>query len=131
MYDSMHGARHAVRVQKSVAIYLELIPHFLSCIGFWESRSDELPVANSFDIHIVDGLSTQSNTDCGVFIVAFAQYLLDGLEISNHLDDIDSIRIWYGVLLWNYGKKKYRQCTVSEDEYTDRLLKKNDGVQQI
>ncbi|KAM3380254.1 hypothetical protein P3S68_005827 [Capsicum galapagoense] len=44
--------------------------------------------------------------DGGVFIAAFAEYLLDGLEISNHLDDIDAIRIRYGVLLWNYGKKK-------------------------
>lgn len=62
VYDSMHGARHVVRVQKSVAAYSELIPHFLSCIGFWESRSDGLPVANSFDIRIVDGLPTQDNT---------------------------------------------------------------------
>ncbi|KAM3233463.1 hypothetical protein P3L10_018822 [Capsicum annuum] len=106
VYDSMYGARHAVRVQKSVAAYLELISHFLSCIGFWKSRSDGLPVANSFDIFIVDGLSTQANTDCGIFVAAFAEFLLDGLEISNYLDDIDAIRIWYGVLLWDYGKKK-------------------------
>ncbi|KAM3246084.1 hypothetical protein P3L10_007851 [Capsicum annuum] len=61
---------------------------------------------DSFDIRIYDGLPTQANTDGGVFIAAFAEYLLDGLEISNHLDDIDAIRIRYGVLLWDYGKKK-------------------------
>ncbi|KAM3337055.1 hypothetical protein P3S68_032755 [Capsicum galapagoense] len=124
----MHGARHVVRVQKSVAAYSELIPHFLSCIEFWESRSDGLPVANSFDIRIVDGLPTQANTDCGVFVAAFAEYFLDGLEISNHLDDIDAIRTRYGVLLWDYGKKKESQCAVSKDESTGRLLKKKDGV---
>ncbi|KAM3363677.1 hypothetical protein P3S68_018531 [Capsicum galapagoense] len=131
VYDSMHGATHAVRVQKSVAAYLELISHFLSCIGFWKNRSDGLLVANSFDIRIVDGLPTQANTDCGVFVVVFAEYLLDGLEISNNLDDIDAIRIRYGVLLWDYGKNKQSQCTVSEDESTGRLLKKKDDVQQI
>ncbi|KAM3235736.1 hypothetical protein P3L10_015773 [Capsicum annuum] len=88
-------------------------------------------MANSFDIRIVDGLPTQANMDCGVFVAAFAEYLLDGLEISNHLDDIDAIRIRYGVLLWDYGKKKQSQCAVSEDESTGRLLKKTDGVQQI
>ncbi|KAF3649876.1 hypothetical protein FXO37_18746 [Capsicum annuum] len=69
--------------------------------------------------------------DCGVYVAAFAKYLLDGLEIYNHLDAIDTIRIWYGVLLWDYAKKKQRQCTVSEDESAGRLLKKNDGMQQI
>ena len=39
--------------------------------------------------------------DCGVFVAIFAEYLLDGLEISNHLEDIDVIRIQYGVLLWD------------------------------
>ncbi|KAF3675663.1 hypothetical protein FXO37_05723 [Capsicum annuum] len=124
VYDSMHGSRHAVRVHKSVAAYSELIPHFFSCIGFWESRSDGLSVANSFDICIVDGLPTQANNN-------ILNYLLDGLQISNHLDDIDAIRIRYGVLLWDYGKKKQSQCAVSEDKSTGRLLKKKDGVQQI
>ncbi|KAM3396397.1 hypothetical protein P3S68_005403 [Capsicum galapagoense] len=88
-------------------------------------------MANSFDIHIVDGLLTQANMDCGVFIAAFAEYLLNGLQISNHLDDINAIRIRYDVLLWDYGKKKQSQYAVSEDESTGRLLKKKDGVQQI
>ncbi|KAF3635319.1 hypothetical protein FXO37_26046 [Capsicum annuum] len=47
---------------KSVAAYLELIPHFLSCIEFWKSRSDGLSIADSFDIRIDDGLPTQANT---------------------------------------------------------------------
>ncbi|KAM3397633.1 hypothetical protein P3S68_001146 [Capsicum galapagoense] len=131
VYDSMHGTRHAVYVQKSVAAYSELIPHFLSCIGFWESRSDGLPVANSFDIHIVEGLPTQANTNYGVFCAAFAEYLLDSLEISTYLDDIDVIRTRSGVLLWDYEKKKQSQCAVSKDESTSRLLKKKDGVQKI
>ncbi|KAF3654130.1 hypothetical protein FXO37_16662 [Capsicum annuum] len=76
-------------------------------------------------------LTLQFNRDCGVYVATFAEYFLDGLEISNYLDDIDAIRIRYGVLLWDYGKKKQRQCAVSEDECTGRLLKKNDGVQQI
>ncbi|KAF3663262.1 hypothetical protein FXO38_10733 [Capsicum annuum] len=131
VYDSIHGAGHVFRVHKSVATYSELISYFLSCIEFWESRSDRLPVANSFDIRIVDGFSTQTNTDCGIFVAAFAEYLLDGLKISNHLDNIDAIHNCYAVLLCDYGKKKQIQCAVSEDESTDRLLKKKDGVQQI
>ncbi|PHT84458.1 hypothetical protein T459_12901 [Capsicum annuum] len=66
--------------------------------------------------------------DCVIFVAAFAEYLLDGLEISNHLDDIDAIHTRYDVLLWDYGKKKQSQCAVSEDESTGRLLKKKDGL---
>ncbi|KAF3633100.1 hypothetical protein FXO38_25762 [Capsicum annuum] len=101
-------------ILKSVAAYLELIPHFLSCIEFWKSRSDGLSIADSFDIRIYDGLPTQANTDGGVFIAAFAEYLLDGLEISNHLDDIDAIRIRYGVLFIILADISGRMCqTVS------------------
>ncbi|KAF3617404.1 hypothetical protein FXO38_34000 [Capsicum annuum] len=48
------------------------------------------------------------------FILAYPEvpltdlYLIDGLEISNHPDYIDVIRIRYGVLPWDYGKKKQK-----------------------
>ncbi|KAF3632925.1 hypothetical protein FXO37_27273 [Capsicum annuum] len=70
-------------------------------------------------------------TDSGLWCIycCFVEYLLDGFDISSHLEDVDAIQIRYGVLLWNYEKKKQRQCAVSEDESTGRLLKKSDDLE--
>ncbi|KAF3623201.1 hypothetical protein FXO38_23071 [Capsicum annuum] len=93
-------------------------------------KIDNMKVTLQFNRFVARSLCVKQ-MDCGAFVAAFAEYFLDGLEISNHLDDIDAIRIWYGVLMWDYGKKKQSQCAVSKDESTSRLLKKKDGVQQI
>ncbi|KAJ8567619.1 hypothetical protein K7X08_019827 [Anisodus acutangulus] len=99
VYDSMSGARQNVAVKKTIEAYSELIPHFLSRIDFWGSRSDGLPAVDFFDICMVDGLPTKANTDWGVFAVAFAEYMIEGSEIPNVIKDIDAIRSRYGTLL--------------------------------
>ncbi|KAM3288159.1 hypothetical protein P3S67_021589 [Capsicum chacoense] len=55
-------------------------------------RSDGIAAADSFDIRMVDGLPTQKNTDCGIFVAAFAEYMIEGIQIPISLDDIDSIQ---------------------------------------
>ncbi|KAM3340098.1 hypothetical protein P3S68_029968 [Capsicum galapagoense] len=87
-------------------LYSELIPNLLSSINFWDKRSDGIAAADSFDIRMVDVLPTQKNTGCGVFVAAFAEYMIEGIQIPVSLDDIDSIRSRYGALLWQYGKTK-------------------------
>ncbi|KAF3664468.1 hypothetical protein FXO38_10097 [Capsicum annuum] len=68
-------------------------------------RIDDMKVTLKFNRFVARSLCVKQ-MDCGVFVAAFAEYFLDGLEISNHLDDIDAIRIRYGMLLWDYEKKK-------------------------
>ncbi|KAK4359358.1 hypothetical protein RND71_021587 [Anisodus tanguticus] len=102
----MGGAHQTIHVKKNVEAYSELIPHFLSRIDFLGSRSDGILAVDSFEIRMVAGLPTQDNTDCDVFTAAFAEYLIEGREISKVVNDIDAIRSRYGALLWDYEKKK-------------------------
>ncbi|KAF3683915.1 hypothetical protein FXO37_01609 [Capsicum annuum] len=88
-----------------------------------DKRIDGIATADSFDIRMVDGLPTQKNTDCGIFVTVFAEYMIEGIQIPASVDDIDSIRSRYGVLLWQYGKIKQKQRAISDDLLEDR--KKN------
>ena len=58
--------------------------------------------------------------DCGVYVVAFAEYLLHGLEILDDIN-IDQMRSWYAVSLYTYGMMKQRDAVESEYEYRKRL----------
>ncbi|PHT33676.1 hypothetical protein CQW23_25476 [Capsicum baccatum] len=68
--------------EKVVSAYSELIPYLLSSIDFGDKRSDGISTADSFDIRMVDGLPTQKNTDCGIFVVAFAEYMIECVQFS-------------------------------------------------
>ncbi|KAF3668559.1 hypothetical protein FXO37_09478 [Capsicum annuum] len=61
-------------------------------------QTDDMKVTLQFNRFVARSLSVKQ-MDCGVFVVVFAEYLFDGLEIYNNLDDIDAIRIRYDVLL--------------------------------
>ncbi|KAF3650832.1 putative TATA-box-binding protein-like [Capsicum annuum] len=66
VYDSMRGARYRRVTEKVVSVYSELIPNLLSSINFWDKRSDGIAAADS---------------DCGVFAAAFAEYMIEGIQI--------------------------------------------------
>ncbi|KAF3632669.1 hypothetical protein FXO37_27340 [Capsicum annuum] len=127
------------RLHKSKAVYESLfLSKFDSDCGKVEGQSSKLienapprkrllfikhPFVKSITERIDDmKVTLLFNRNCGVFVAAFAEYLLDGIEISNHLDDIDAIRIRYGVLLWNYGKKKQRSLESLFAEFKDYVI---------
>ncbi|PHT93205.1 hypothetical protein T459_01087 [Capsicum annuum] len=64
-----------------------------------KSKNDTLP------IKMVDELPQQSQCDCGAFICAFAEYVIHGIDIPKEID-IGHVRMRYGALLWDYGKRK-------------------------
>ena len=53
-------------------------------------------------------------------MVAFAEYLLHGLEIPADMN-IDQMRSWYAVSLYTYDMMKQRDAVESEYEYRKRL----------
>ena len=63
-------------------------------------------------------------SDCGVFVVAFAEYLLHGLEIPDDIN-IDHMRSRYAVSLYIYGMMKQRDAVESEYEY-QKMLNRNE-----
>ncbi|OIS99990.1 hypothetical protein A4A49_60123, partial [Nicotiana attenuata] len=107
VYDSMSGVRQNSAVLRSVEPYSVLLPYFLHRIGFWDTKENPMgiPANDPFDIHVVDGLPTQDNTDCGVYVAAFAEYIIQGSSIPKAID-IDGIRYRYRIFLWDYGVKK-------------------------
>ncbi|PHT50138.1 DUF21 domain-containing protein [Capsicum baccatum] len=44
-------------------------------------------------------------TDCGAFVCAFAKYVIHGRDIPKDIDT-GHVRMGYGALLWDYGKRK-------------------------
>ena len=58
--------------------------------------------------------------DCEVFVVAFTEYLLHGLEIPDDMN-IDHMRSRYVVSLYTYGMIKQRDAVESEYKYRKRL----------
>ena len=68
--------------------------------------------------------------DCGVFVVAFAEYLLHGLEIPNDMN-IDQMRSRYAVSLYTYGMMKQRDAVESEYEYRKMLNPNEKGKKNV
>ena len=58
--------------------------------------------------------------DCGVFVVAFAEYMLHVLEIPDDMN-INQMRSRYAVSLYTYGMMKQRDAVESEYKYRKRL----------
>ena len=68
--------------------------------------------------------------DCGVFVVAFAEYLLYGLEIFDDIN-INQMRSRYAVSLYTYGMMKQRDAVESEYKYRKRLNPNKKGNKNI
>ncbi|PHT53800.1 hypothetical protein CQW23_08262 [Capsicum baccatum] len=65
-------------------------------------------MANPFDVQYVDEIAQQiiGSLDCGPFIVAYAEYLSDGLQVPNNELDVGLLHKRYAALLWKYGEAK-------------------------
>ncbi|PHU00393.1 hypothetical protein BC332_30180 [Capsicum chinense] len=63
-------------------------------------------MGNPFDVQYVKGISQQTigSLDCGLFVVAYAEYLSDGLQVPNDGLDVGLLRKKYAAILWKYGE---------------------------
>ncbi|PHT70231.1 hypothetical protein T459_25335 [Capsicum annuum] len=66
-------------------------------------------------IRVYDSIS-----DCGLFIVAYTEYLSDGLQLSNDGLDRGLIRKRYTTLLWKYGEAKAQKSYASDIKHPRR-----------
>ena len=69
-------------------------------------------------------------SDCGAFIVAFAEFLLHDLEIPKEMN-IEDMRICYPVSLFSYGKWKQSINIESEFDCQGRLKPKEKGKGKV
>ncbi|PHU22675.1 hypothetical protein BC332_07782 [Capsicum chinense] len=118
VYDLMKGHRGHADEIKELA---EMLSTYLPIFDFFEKkdRTDwslldadkKITDQHVFDVHIVDGIVQQSSgmLDCGLFVVAYAEFLSDRHQIPSSKFDLKKYRTRYTSLLWDYGMNK--ACT--------------------
>ncbi|PHU13956.1 hypothetical protein BC332_15161 [Capsicum chinense] len=70
---------------------------------------------NLFDVEYVEGIAQQpiGSLDCGLFVVAYAEYLSDGLQVPNDGLDAGLLRKIHAALLWKYREAKAHKLYTS------------------
>ncbi|PHU22586.1 hypothetical protein BC332_07693 [Capsicum chinense] len=65
-------------------------------------------MGNPFDVQYIEGIAQQTIgiLNYGVFVVAYAKYLTDGLQVPNDGLDVELLRKRYATLLWKYREAK-------------------------
>ncbi|PHU15915.1 hypothetical protein BC332_17120 [Capsicum chinense] len=73
-------------------------------------------ITNPFNVQYVDGIAQQTidSLDCGPFVVAYAKYLSDGLQVLNDGLDAGLLRKRYAALLWKYGEAKAQKSYATD-----------------
>ncbi|OIT03103.1 hypothetical protein A4A49_13291 [Nicotiana attenuata] len=94
-------------------------------IEFYNQRSDIVvqnglhmgkELTDPFEIEMITNLPTQQNSDCGVYVACFAEYIIEDLPIPVANFDVDGLRARFGILLWHYGRNKQLHGESSESE---------------
>ncbi|PHT67244.1 hypothetical protein T459_26731 [Capsicum annuum] len=98
VYDLMSRRRH-LGLSSEIQKMAKILPTYLDMSGFlnqkvrtdWSTiKAYQDKMANPFDVQYVDGIAQQTigSLDCGPFVVAYAEYLTDGLQLPN--DGLDA-----------------------------------------
>ncbi|PHT50395.1 hypothetical protein CQW23_10142 [Capsicum baccatum] len=114
VYDSM-SRRRCSGPSSEIQKMAKILPTYLDMNGFLDqkvhtdwSTAYRDKMANPFDVQYVDEIAQQTigSLDCGPFVVAYAEYLSDGLQVPNDGLDVGLLRKKYATLLWKYGEAK-------------------------
>ncbi|OIT08292.1 hypothetical protein A4A49_62948, partial [Nicotiana attenuata] len=73
-------------------------------------------LTDPFEIELITNLTTQPNSNCGLYVACFAKYIIEGLPIRVANFDEDGLRARFGILLWHYGRNKQLHGKSSESE---------------
>ncbi|PHU28115.1 hypothetical protein BC332_00208 [Capsicum chinense] len=109
VYDSMSRRRHS-GPSSEIQKLAKILPTYLDMSGFLDQkvRTDwstievyQDKMANPFDVQYVDGIAQQTigSLDCGPFVAAYAEYLIDGLQVPNDGLDAGLLHKRYAVFL--------------------------------
>ncbi|PHT44700.1 hypothetical protein CQW23_13858 [Capsicum baccatum] len=126
VYNSMLRKRRfgpSSEIQKLAKI----LPTYLEMSGFldqkvridWSTIEEyQDKMGNPFDVQYVKGIGQQTigSLDCSLFVVAYAEYLSDGLQVQNDGLDAGLLRKRYASLLWKYGEAKDQKPYASNNK---------------
>ncbi|KAG5621031.1 hypothetical protein H5410_006249 [Solanum commersonii] len=130
-YDSMSSSRTNKKLCAEIQKLSTMLPKYLESSGFYEQNDrtnwsvlesyQGKNKSHPFEVIHVTGIAQQTKQyDCGVFVVAYAEFLSDGLQIPSNGIISQSLRLRYASLLWNYGILKAPSGYVSNNEGPQR-----------
>ncbi|KAG5629272.1 hypothetical protein H5410_000989, partial [Solanum commersonii] len=125
VYDSYRAAKHDSFVREEIQKLAQLLPMYLSM--YYDDNIDDTQDLNiPFDVTYVKDIPQQryGSMDCGLYLLAFAEYLSDSNDICVETIDVELLRIRYGALLWEYVAKKMEDGAVSDNEAPPNLNRK-------
>ncbi|KAF3614064.1 hypothetical protein FXO38_35883 [Capsicum annuum] len=143
MYDSFIGS--AVNT-KNVLLHVQslatIIPLFLFATDFYGKQADicwdrepgyiDKSMIDPLKYVIVRDIPQQAPQskyiDCGMYVCAFAEFIIHGLfDISTNMFNATNHRMRYGVLLWDYARKKQNNDVVRESDVTSNVTSRLGG----
>ncbi|PHT70667.1 hypothetical protein T459_25771 [Capsicum annuum] len=109
--------RRRSRLSSKIQKLAKILHTYLDMSGFLDQkvRTDwsmieayQNKIGNPFDVQYVEVIAQQTigSLDCSLFVVVYADYLSDGLQVPNDRLDIGLLRKRYADILWKYGESK-------------------------
>ncbi|XP_027769722.1 uncharacterized protein LOC107024627 [Solanum pennellii] len=127
VYDSYRAAGHDAAIRKEVTKLAQLIPLKLTMYDYYKNigldRSVSQEENESFEIaFFIDNIpqQTDGSLDCGIYMLAFAEWLSYDQGNSSGIFDVMFLRSRYASLLWNYAQQKQDNGAISDTEAPPR-----------
>ncbi|KAH0751193.1 hypothetical protein KY290_030425 [Solanum tuberosum] len=123
VYDSYRAAGHNSYVRDEIQKLAQLQPMYVS-MEIANNSDDTQDQDIAYDVTYVEDIPQQGSgdLDCGIYLLAFAEYLSEGEGIPVQYLDSKLHRIRYSALLWQYAAKKMEEGVVSENEAPPKMM---------
>ncbi|XP_050221537.1 uncharacterized protein LOC126671775 [Mercurialis annua] len=124
LYNSLDSALARKNGLEAAEKYAVLLPLFFASLDLFALRSDidmtspayrDKNPTDAFRVKVVTGLPSQSENDCGAYVLAFAEYLIQKRPIPSDLNIVHH-RDRISFLLYEYGMKKMTENIDSGEE---------------
>ncbi|PHT36345.1 hypothetical protein CQW23_24045 [Capsicum baccatum] len=120
-----HAGRRCYGPSSKIQNLAKILPTYLDISGFLDQkvRTDwstieayQDKMGNPFNVQYVEGIAQQTIgiLDCGLFVVVYAEYLSDGLQVTNDGLNAKLLHKIYAALLWKYGEAKDQKLYSSD-----------------
>ncbi|KAF4388060.1 hypothetical protein F8388_014743 [Cannabis sativa] len=139
VYNSMSGALNKKRLLDHVKAYSTMLPFYLEYLDVYSSRSDlnldQAPYSvgkiEPSNFKFIDGLSSQVNSDYGVFVIKFAEFFIRGKidDIPAKMSDLVAVyRDDLVVSLFIHARRKEIGSYITGDEVLKKGKKSKDSA---
>ncbi|KAG5570593.1 hypothetical protein H5410_060359 [Solanum commersonii] len=115
VYDSMGDAAFRANIRSYFDAYRFIISLFLLILNFFGKRTD---------------IQLNNGPDRGIYVALFAERFICGSNVFDNKFDVNTHRIKFGSLLWNYGKMKLEK-PISSESKSWGIMKKIDHFTMV